>query len=318
MKAHVEAPTPSSHPAVFLRRLLVPIDASEEADRVVSFAIDLALRYASDVEFCCAVDEAAAIAETTTFEGTAAMSVPLIAALDDMAGSITDRAVGRARGAGLVATASVLHGAAAEAIFERSRGRAIDAIVVGTEGKHGIGRALFGSTADGVLRRCEIPVCVVPLAGSGARWNFGRMLVAVDDSDPSDAAAAFATAFASGDATELLFCGVAQIGRALDDVAAYGYDPTPIADDVRTATAAIVTRAATRATDRHVRCESIVADGDPADEILDVADARDVGTIVIGTHGRRGVRRWFLGSVAERVVARSRVPVIVLRAGRTP
>ncbi len=66
------------------------------------------------------------------------------------------------------------------------------------------------------------------------------------------------------------------------------------------------------------RCPSahlhaIAADGDAADTILEQADQLAADVIVMGTHGRTGVRRLLLGSVAERVLRRAKVPVLVVR-----
>jgi nucleotide-binding universal stress UspA family protein len=58
--------------------------------------------------------------------------------------------------------------------------------------------------------------------------------------------------------------------------------------------------------------EAIVVDGPPADAILERAAAADL--LVLGTHGYRGARRWWLGSVAERVVRAATVPVLVVHA----
>ncbi len=55
---------------------------------------------------------------------------------------------------------------------------------------------------------------------------------------------------------------------------------------------------------------TIVADGSPAGAILAEAERHDL--IVMGTHGRRGAARWWLGSVAERVVRAAAVPVLVV------
>jgi nucleotide-binding universal stress UspA family protein len=55
-----------------------------------------------------------------------------------------------------------------------------------------------------------------------------------------------------------------------------------------------------------------IEDGPPAEAILRASEGADL--VVVGTHGYRGARRWWLGSVAERVVRMSRVPVIVTRA----
>lgn len=59
-----------------------------------------------------------------------------------------------------------------------------------------------------------------------------------------------------------------------------------------------------------------VTDGAPVEAILHAGDTADL--MVLGTHGRRGPSRWWLGSVAERVVRGSRVPVLVTRADATP
>ena len=60
----------------------------------------------------------------------------------------------------------------------------------------------------------------------------------------------------------------------------------------------------------------VVADGRPVDAILD--HAADADLLVLGTHGRRGPSRWWLGSVAERVVRAADVPVLVTRADTAP
>lgn len=62
--------------------------------------------------------------------------------------------------------------------------------------------------------------------------------------------------------------------------------------------------------------ETVVADEPAVDAILDAAHGPDL--IVVGTHGRRGPGRWWLGSVAERVVRAATVPVLVTHAGNTP
>lgn len=62
-----------------------------------------------------------------------------------------------------------------------------------------------------------------------------------------------------------------------------------------------------------VSVETDVEVGDPAQSIVEYADTNDADHIVIGSHGRQGVARFLLGSVAETVVRRSVVPVTVVR-----
>ena len=56
-----------------------------------------------------------------------------------------------------------------------------------------------------------------------------------------------------------------------------------------------------------------VLSGDTAEVILDAADLEDAGLIIMGTHGRKGFNRLIFGSVAEKVVKASSVPVLTVR-----
>lgn len=66
-----------------------------------------------------------------------------------------------------------------------------------------------------------------------------------------------------------------------------------------------------------IEVETEIRNGDPAETILAVADERDVDLIVCGTHGRSGVRRQLLGSVAERVVRHASQPVLTVQLPET-
>ncbi|EMA01785.1 Nucleotide-binding universal stress protein, UspA family [Haloarcula vallismortis] len=55
--------------------------------------------------------------------------------------------------------------------------------------------------------------------------------------------------------------------------------------------------------------------GPPHSAILDYANENDIDLIVMGTHGRTGIERYLLGSVAEKVVRTSNVPVLTARLG---
>ena len=72
--------------------------------------------------------------------------------------------------------------------------------------------------------------------------------------------------------------------------------------------------ALTRVRRKRVRARAVFAEGLPVDEILRVARRTRADLIVMGTHGRTGVSRVFMGSVAERVVRESRCPVLTVRA----
>jgi len=83
--------------------------------------------------------------------------------------------------------------------------------------------------------------------------------------------------------------------------------------EARKRAAHYLTQAAARLTT--VPIEPLVTNGPAADAVLDAA--ADADLIVMGTHGRRGASRWWLGSVAERVVRGAPVPVLIVRADET-
>jgi nucleotide-binding universal stress UspA family protein len=69
-----------------------------------------------------------------------------------------------------------------------------------------------------------------------------------------------------------------------------------------------------RATRAGVKVTALLRDGDAADQIVRACRTTKADLIIVGTHGRRGLPKFFLGSVAERVVATAPCPVVTVRA----
>lgn len=70
---------------------------------------------------------------------------------------------------------------------------------------------------------------------------------------------------------------------------------------------------AARAKKAGVKASVLLRDGDPADQIVRACRATKSDLIVVGTHGRRGLPKFFLGSAAERVVSTASCPVVTVR-----
>jgi nucleotide-binding universal stress UspA family protein len=75
-----------------------------------------------------------------------------------------------------------------------------------------------------------------------------------------------------------------------------------------------IDRLAARVRQRGVRVSSSLTLGNAADEIVRIAKARKAGLIVMGTHGRSGLSRFVMGSVAMRVMSGASCPVVTVRA----
>jgi nucleotide-binding universal stress UspA family protein len=128
-----------------------------------------------------------------------------------------------------------------------------------------------------------------------------HVLLAYDGSEPADAALDLAVAQLSPDRLTALY--------VFDPDEAAAGDP----EDPARERASEVLPAVERRVDGAVDVETVHAVGDPADEVVAYAQAHDVDHVVLGSHGRQGMSRLLVGSVAEAVVRGSPVPVTVVR-----
>lgn len=69
-----------------------------------------------------------------------------------------------------------------------------------------------------------------------------------------------------------------------------------------------------RLRDQGIEASAAIRYGEPAEEIVDYAQANKVDLIAMSTHGRSGVSRWVFGSVAEKVLRGTDVPILLVRA----
>lgn len=137
--------------------------------------------------------------------------------------------------------------------------------------------------------------------------NARLILVPIDFTPTSDAALETATTLARGSGGKLLIVHVYEPlqGATVDYLYAYP-DLTP--DEWGKKLAAVVPP------ETGVPYEHRLLNGTPVDAILALTDAEQVDLIVIGTHGRRGLGRLLMGSVAEAVVRRAKCPVLAVKA----
>jgi nucleotide-binding universal stress UspA family protein len=69
---------------------------------------------------------------------------------------------------------------------------------------------------------------------------------------------------------------------------------------------------------RNIEVNYVITEGYPAEEIVEYAEKSHIDTIIMATHGRTGIMRWALGSVADKVIRAANQPVILIRAGESP
>jgi nucleotide-binding universal stress UspA family protein len=299
-------------------RILIPLDGSPRAELILGQVARILRRKDSELVLLRVVDipEASLIepARKTAYEYSRRRErVQAHEYVHTLAGRLSEQGV-RARGC-------IAEGSAAPTILEQATHLGASMIAMTTHGRTGLSRWLVGSVAEKIVRSSPIPVLLVrsfrptPLGdlqpATSQELTFRKILVPTDGSSAAesvlDPAATFAQLF---DAKVVLLhverpMLVPSSGEmGLPPV----LPPTPSEQDPVTAGAAEPFRKLGLAT-----CRRTVA-GDAGGAILDQSHSDGIDLIAMATHGRSGVSRWVLGSVAERVLRHAGIPLLLVRS----
>jgi nucleotide-binding universal stress UspA family protein len=194
----------------------------------------------------------------------------------------------------------------------------IDLVVMGTHGRSGVRRMLLGSVTEAVARRAPCPVLAVRSdAEEGAGEPVRRILAPVDFSEICHKAVQHAKEIArTFDARIDLLHVVENVTYpspyglpSLNDAESSVLSPT---EEVMTRVEESM-RGIARENLEHEDVQIRTTMGHAAVKILDYVEKNAVDLIVIATHGLTGLDRFLLGSVAERVLRQSPVPVLLVK-----
>lgn len=136
---------------------------------------------------------------------------------------------------------------------------------------------------------------------------FEKILIPTDGSDPSASAAASGMDLAVDQEATVHFLYVIEPLQSSEGGA------QQVLESMRRSGERTVRELAEEAEEKGVEAVTEVVDGTPSKEIVEYARANDIDVIVMGTHGRTGLRRRLLGSVTEKVVRLSDIPVLTIQ-----
>jgi nucleotide-binding universal stress UspA family protein len=178
-------------------------------------------------------------------------------------------------------------------IVDEAAAKKAEMILMGRYGRTGLDRLLMGSVTAKTIGHSPCKVMVVPGA---ARVSYKKILAATDGSKYSEAAAVEAISIAKRCGGELIALSVAardaNLGAAKDSAE----------------------RVKQIAEKEGIKVEGLALSGIPYEVIVDTAGRKGADLIVVGSHGRTGVKRLLMGSVTERVIGHSKSAVLVVRA----
>jgi nucleotide-binding universal stress UspA family protein len=145
---------------------------------------------------------------------------------------------------------------------------------------------------------------------------FRKILVATDFSPDAERALAIAVDMARAFTGTVTLLHVCQMpAYAFFNGGMYAPTPELVHDIVEDAKGSLAAAAARMKERLHgVTLQTAWLEGEPAGTIVRFAEEQHVDLVVMGTHGRRGFRRWVMGSVAEHVVRTAPCPVLTVHA----
>lgn len=201
-------------------------------------------------------------------------------------------------------------GVAEDEIVRIAAERGASLIVIGAKPRTGMSR-VFGRTAERVIRYAECAVLVARPSGKGN----GRILVATDFSDAALPALAFAQTIVKDVAVDATLLHVMQPpSTLLPSIASpLGSPVVPPASATVDQLEELGRQTLAGFAKQYGMAHAEQVEGDPAETILERAKTLDAEMIIMGSRGRTGLARLFLGSTAEHVVREAACSVLVAR-----
>ena len=299
-----------------MKRILVPLDGSDFAEGALSTAVALAMRDGAKLQLLCVVPTEPPFGFTDE-----AMQVGWVDEVKALQQDYMKQMAARvaARSEDLRVEASVSVGNVGATIREVSDTLDADLVILTTHGRGAFGRVWLGSTADQLLRCLERPVLLLPPTPAGekpfAEDPVRQVLVPLDGSQAAEAAL---------DALPLLLSASGDLKLTLASVVEdfsvpSGYPQhataTGLVEEERKRMTAYLAAVSQRVEHKGMgvpETHVLVADS-AARGLLRFCRRTEVDAIALSTHGRGGVSRLLLGSVADKLIRGAGIPVLVVR-----
>ncbi len=231
----------------------------------------------------------------------------------EQAGRNLSEAAATLAGPGRSVETVALAGRAADTIISIAEQTEAELIVVGSRGHGTLETMLLGSVSSEVIDHAHVPV----LVARGRKVE--RIILAWDGSEQAERAVSPLTEWGLFGSAPIDVLSVAdaeppwwvRAGFASDEVAAEAYRDA--AEPSRRQHEELAEEMAGRLHQAGLTAVPVSREGDPAETIVAFAAAHDVDLVVLGTHGRTGLRRLLMGSVARNVILHAPCSVLLAR-----
>jgi nucleotide-binding universal stress UspA family protein len=214
-----------------------------------------------------------------------------------------------------VALCKILEGEVIPALEKEIEESNPDLIIMATHGRGGVSRAWLGSTADTLVRDLHRPIMLIRAKEEDAPVDLrtDHILVPLDGSRLGESVLKHALELADAGITRITLLRVVEPANVGPEFAINVHSDALIDERVQAAHAYLKDLAAELRSEGHVVDTDVVVASSAATAILNYAAANSTDIICMATHGRTGVKRLLLGSVADKVMRGVTVPILLYR-----
>ena len=292
-------------------KILLPLDGSDTAQLAIPYAEKLAGGLGSQIKVIYVREP-----HEDKYGNVHALYLQKIAeAIKSGAEKYTDKL----RSKKITVESAVLAGDPAQEIVDYAEREDIDLIVMSTHGRTGVTRWALGSVADRVLRATRKPLALIRAKNTGAntvpKGIISKILVTVDGSKQSEVVILYVEELASKIRSEVVLLHVLEPSYYIFTVGGFQYDA--YSEKQRNSMKAFygdyLEGKANKFRGRGITTKYQVMFGIVAEVIIDFSDKIKADFVAMSTHGRSGVSRWVLGSVAERVLRAGNTSLLLVR-----
>jgi nucleotide-binding universal stress UspA family protein len=301
-------------------RILVPLDGSRLSEQSLPYAMTLSQRLPAELVLFSAVAIPSDVLEALAKAALA--PEPLFEELEIEAGEYLEAVTHHLSKADLNVSHVVLRSRAAEAIVEYAEQADIQLIVMASHGLGGLERWMHGSVAEKVLQSASVPVLLVR-AKEGITQKLlearpcRRVLVPLDGSKLAEQVLPTIIPIAAALGCEVTLLRVLVVDTSGPFTGRWYLPQNSSFETADQDARSYLERLASHVERQGVRVSTATQLGPVAKSIVDYAEGHDVDLIAMCTHGRTGIARWALGSVADRVLRAGDKPVLLVRARRS-
>jgi nucleotide-binding universal stress UspA family protein len=301
------------------RTVLVPLDGSAFAEHALPLALSIASRAGAALRLVRVHVPAATRYRDSELAGSLDLDELVRkeerAYLDEVSGRVV-------QASGLRPGTTLLDGRIADVLYEQGVATGVDLVVMATHGRGPLSRLWLGSVADELVRRLPTPLLLVRPGETAPDFAHPpavrHVLIPLDGSALAEGILGVAVELGrllQADYTLLRVVEPVIVADArLGGNAASGLDLS-LLQALQSGAQAYLERVAERLRSSSVRVQTrVVTNRWAAGAILEEAGAHAMQLIALATHGRRGLGRLLLGSVADKVVRGASVPVLLRRS----